>query len=111
MRSPHPDIEIVQQVAAQVAIAVENALAFKQIDALKDKLAEEKLYLEEEIRNAFNFEEIVGESPAMKRVLAQVELVAPAGTTVLIPGRDGNRQGSDRASGPQPEPAARAHVR
>jgi formate hydrogenlyase transcriptional activator len=84
-----PDIEIVQQVAAQVAIAVENALAFQQIDVLKDKLAEEKLYLEEEIRNTFNFEEIVGESAAIRRVLAQVELVAPAGTTVLIQGETG----------------------
>jgi formate hydrogenlyase transcriptional activator len=83
------DIELVQQVVAQIAIAVENALAFKQIDALKDKLAEEKLYLEEEIRNAFNFEEIVGESAAIRRVLAQVELVAPAGTTVLIQGETG----------------------
>jgi formate hydrogenlyase transcriptional activator len=83
------DIELVQQVAAQIAIAVENALAFKEIDALKDKLAEEKLYLEEEIRNAFNFEEIVGESAAIRRVLAQVELVAPAGTTVLIQGETG----------------------
>jgi formate hydrogenlyase transcriptional activator len=83
------DIELVQQVAAQIAIAVENALAFKQIDALKDKLAEEKLYLEEEIRSAFNFEEIIGESAAIRRVLAQVELVAPAGTTVLILGETG----------------------
>ncbi len=83
------DIELVQQVAAQVAIAVENALAFKEIDALKDKLAEEKLYLEEEIRSAFNFEEIVGDSPAIRRALAQVELVAAAGTTVLILGETG----------------------
>jgi len=83
------DIELVQQVAAQIAIAVENALAFKEIDALKDKLAEEKLYLEEEIRSAFNFEEIIGESPAIRRALAQVELVAPAGTTVLILGETG----------------------
>jgi formate hydrogenlyase transcriptional activator len=83
------DIELVQQVAGQIAIAVENALAFKEIDALKDKLAEEKLYLEEEIRSAFNFEEIVGESTAIRRVLAQVELVAPAGTTVLIQGETG----------------------
>jgi formate hydrogenlyase transcriptional activator len=83
------DIEVVKQVAAQVAIAVENALAFKEIDALKEKLSEEKLYLEEEIRNAFNFEEIVGESAAIRRVLAQVELVAPAGTTVLLQGETG----------------------
>ena len=83
------DVELVQQVAAQVAIAVENALAFKEIDALKDKLAVEKLYLEEEIRTEFNFEEIVGESAALKRALAQIELVAPAGTTVLVLGETG----------------------
>jgi formate hydrogenlyase transcriptional activator len=86
---PHQDVELLQQVAAQIAIAVENALAFKQIDKLKDKLAEEKLYLEEEIRSEFNFEEIVGDSPALKRALAQVELVAPAGTAVLVTGDTG----------------------
>ena len=83
------DVELLQQVAAQVAIAVENALAFKEIDALKDKLAVEKLYLEEEIRSQLNFEEIIGESSALKRALGQVELVAPAGTTVLILGESG----------------------
>jgi formate hydrogenlyase transcriptional activator len=83
------DIELLQQVAAQIAIAVENALAFKEIDALKNKLAEEKLYLEEEIRSEFNFEEIVGESAALKRALAQVELAAPAGTSVLLLGETG----------------------
>jgi formate hydrogenlyase transcriptional activator len=86
---PHQDVELLQQVAAQIALAVENALAFKQIDALKDKLAEEKLYLEEEIRSEFNFEEIVGDSPALKRALTQVEVVAPAGTAVLITGETG----------------------
>src|SRR6202158_3488325 len=86
---PSQDVELLQQVSAQIAIAVENAMAFKEIDALKDKLAEEKLYLEEEIRSEFNFEEIVGESPALKRALAQLELVAPAGTTVLILGETG----------------------
>ena len=86
---PPQDVELLQQVAAQIAIAVENALAFKEIDALKNKLAEEKLYLEEEIRSEFNFEEIVGESPALKRALAQVELAAPAGTSVLLLGETG----------------------
>jgi formate hydrogenlyase transcriptional activator len=86
---PPQDVELLQQVAGQIAIAVENALAFKEIDALKDKLAEEKLYLEEEIRSEFNFEEIVGDSPALKRALAQVEVVAPAGTAVLILGETG----------------------
>jgi formate hydrogenlyase transcriptional activator len=83
------DLGLLQQVAAQIAIAVENALAFKEIEALKNKLAVEKLYLEEEIRSEFNFEEIIGDSPALKRALAQVELVAPAATTVLILGETG----------------------
>jgi formate hydrogenlyase transcriptional activator len=83
------DADLLNRVAAQVAIAVENALAFKEIDSLKDKLAVEKLYLEEEIRNELNFEEIVGESPAIKRALAQVELAAPANTTVLVLGETG----------------------
>src|SRR5215469_3583303 len=86
---PAEDVELIQQVAAQIAIAVENALAFKEIDALKDKLAEEKLYLEEEIRTEFNFEEIIGDSAALKRALAQVELVAPAGTAALVLGETG----------------------
>jgi formate hydrogenlyase transcriptional activator len=84
-----PDVELLRQVASQVAIALENALAFKEIDALKDKLAVEKLYLEEEIRTEFSFDEIVGESPVLRRALAQVELAAPAGTTVLILGETG----------------------
>src|SRR5271167_1080800 len=86
---PHQDVELLQQVGGQIAIAVENALAFKQIDALKNKLAEEKLYLEEEIRSEFNFEEIIGDSAPLRRTLAQVELAAPAGTTVLILGETG----------------------
>jgi formate hydrogenlyase transcriptional activator len=83
------DVELMQQVAAQIAIAVENALSFEEIETLKNKLAEEKLYLEEEIRSEFNFEEIVGESAALKRALAQVELAAPAATTVLLLGETG----------------------
>ena len=83
------EVELLGQVAAQVAIAVKNALAFKEIDALKDKLAVEKLYLEEEIRSEFNFEEIIGESPALRRALGQVELAAPATTTVLLRGETG----------------------
>jgi formate hydrogenlyase transcriptional activator len=83
------DVELLQQAAVQVAIALENALAFKEIDALKDKLAVEKLYLEEEIRSELSFDEIIGDSPTLRRVLAQVELVAPASTTVLILGETG----------------------
>ena len=83
------DVELLQQVAGQVAIALENTLAFQEIDRLKDKLAVEKLYLEEEIRSEFNFEEIIGDSPLLRSTLSQVELAAPAGTTVLILGETG----------------------
>jgi formate hydrogenlyase transcriptional activator len=83
------DADLLNRAAAQIAVAVENALAFKEIDSLKNKLAVEKHYLEEEIRNEFNFEEIVGESPVIRRALAQVELAAPGDTTVLILGETG----------------------
>ena len=83
------DVDLLGQVATQVAIAVENALAYRQIADFKNKLAGEKLYLEEEIRTEYNFEEIVGESAALKRVLKQVEIVAPTDSTVLIQGETG----------------------
>jgi formate hydrogenlyase transcriptional activator len=83
------DIDFLAQVANQVAIAVENALAYGQIAELKDKLAQEKLYLEDEIRSEMNFEEIVGKSAALRRVLQQVETVAPTDATVLISGETG----------------------
>jgi formate hydrogenlyase transcriptional activator len=81
--------ELLGQLAKQVAIAVENALAFRKIDELKKKLEDEKLYLEEEIRTGNNFEEIIGSSPGLKRVLAAVETVADTGSTVLIHGETG----------------------
>ena len=83
------DIELMIQIAGQLAIAVENAMAFRQIAELKNKLAEEKLYLEDEIRTEFNFEEIVGESEALRRILQQVETVADTNSTVLILGETG----------------------
>jgi formate hydrogenlyase transcriptional activator len=83
------EIELLTQVAQQVVIAVDNAVAYRQIEELKDKLAEEKLYLEEEIKTEYNFEEIVGESSALKRVLKQLEIVAPTDSTVLIQGETG----------------------
>jgi formate hydrogenlyase transcriptional activator len=83
------DVVLLAQVAIQVAIALENALAFREIAQLKDKLAQEKLYLEEEIHSEYNFEEIVGESRSLQTVLQQVETVAPTGATVLILGETG----------------------
>ena len=66
--------------------ARDNARSYREIAQLTEKLANEKLYLEEEIRSELNFEEIVGESPALKRVLSQARTVAPSDATVLILG-------------------------
>ena len=82
-------MDLLVQVAGQVAIAVENALAFQEIAELKNKLAQEKLYLEDEIRSEMNFDEIVGESSSLRAVLKQVETVAPTDSTVLIQGETG----------------------
>ncbi len=83
------DVTFLSQVAKQVAIAVDNALAYGQIADLRDKLAQEKLYLEDEIRSELKFEEIVGKSEALRRVLNQVETVARTDSTVLIYGETG----------------------
>ena len=83
------DAELLAGVANQVAFSVENALAFQEIAELKDRLAAEKVYLEDELRTDYNFEEIIGDSPALKRVLHQVETVAPTDSAVLILGETG----------------------
>jgi formate hydrogenlyase transcriptional activator len=83
------DIDFLEQVAAQVAVALDNARAYREIAKLKDKLTKEKLYLEDEIRSERNFEEIVGESAALKRVLDEARTVAPSDATVLILGETG----------------------
>ena len=83
------DEELLNQIAAQLAIALDNARAYREIQALKERLAEEKLYLEGEITSEFNFEEIIGESPELKRALAKARTVAPSGSTVLILGETG----------------------
>jgi len=83
------DISFLKQVAGPVAIAVENAMAYGQIAELTDKLAREKVYLEDEIRSELNFDEIIGKSEALRTVLQQVETVAPTDSTVLICGETG----------------------
>jgi formate hydrogenlyase transcriptional activator len=83
------DVRLLSQVAGQVAVALDNALVFQQVADSKQKLAEEKLYLEEELRTEYNFEEIVGESPGLKSVLKLVETVGSTDATVLILGETG----------------------
>jgi len=83
------EIDFLRLVGGQVAIAIENALAYEEITRLKDKLAEEKLYLEEEFRSEMGFERIIGSSPALRHVLQLVETVAPSDSTVLLLGETG----------------------
>jgi formate hydrogenlyase transcriptional activator len=83
------DVDFLSRASGQIAIAIENALAYREISQLKDKLAQEKLYLEEEIRSEMNFENIIGNSPALKHVLELVETVAPSDSTVLLLGETG----------------------
>jgi formate hydrogenlyase transcriptional activator len=83
------DLQFFTQVAGQVAIALENALAYRRIEELNARLNEEKVYLEDEIRTDSRFEEIIGQSRALKAILKQVETVAPTDSTVLINGETG----------------------
>jgi formate hydrogenlyase transcriptional activator len=90
------DADFLQEVANQVALAVENMKAYEDIRALNDKLQalqkrlrHENVYLQEEIRREHNFVEMVGSSPALLAVLAKVERVARTDSTVLIVGETG----------------------
>ena len=83
------DIDFLEQMAAQVAVALDNARAYREIAKLKDKLTKGKLHLEDEIRSERNFEEIVGESASLKQVLNEARTVAPSDATVLILGETG----------------------
>ena len=83
------DIDFLSQVAGQAAIAIENATSYQEIGQLKDQLAEEKLYLQDEIRTDRNFGEIIGDSPQFRSVLDQVETVAPTDASVMILGETG----------------------
>jgi formate hydrogenlyase transcriptional activator len=89
------DATFLRQVANQIALAVENALAYGQIRDLKDQLSKEKLYLEDEIRAEMNFAQIIGNGASLRRVLKQVETVAPTDSTVLILWGDRHGKGVD----------------
>jgi formate hydrogenlyase transcriptional activator len=100
-------VAVIDEVARQVAMAVANALAFREIAQLKNKLAEEHLYLESDIRAEHPFQEIIGQSGALRGALQQVEIVAPTDSTVLVLGETGTgkeliaRAIHDRSSRPE----------
>ncbi len=83
------DVGLLSQASNQIAIALDNALSYKRIEELNARMAEEKVYLEDEIRTEHQFEEIIGQSRALKTILKQVETVAPTDSTVLICGETG----------------------
>jgi formate hydrogenlyase transcriptional activator len=83
------DVSFLSQIANQIALAVENALAYREIRELKEQLSKEKLYLEDEIRTEMNFAQIIGTSTSLRRVLKEVGTVAPTDSTVLIYGETG----------------------
>ena len=83
------DVDFLVQVARQIAIAVENALAYRELGEMKERLATEKLYLEDEIRVDYNNGNMVGAGPAFQSILKNVHIVAPTDSTVLILGETG----------------------
>ena len=84
------DAKLFSWIGNQVALAVANSIAYQEISSLKDRLAKEKLYLQEEIQTSYNFEEIVGDSRALKLVLKEVQTVAATDSTVLVLGETGS---------------------
>jgi len=83
------DVDFLKDASGQIAIAIENCLAYREVSELKEKLAQEKLYLESEIRGDMAFSQIVGNSPSLKRVLQLVRTVGPSDSTVLVLGETG----------------------
>ncbi|WP_080054043.1 sigma 54-interacting transcriptional regulator [Spirosoma aerolatum] len=85
----YKDLRIMQDISVQMGLALENLLAFERIKVLSEQLEQEKTYLTEEIKTRYNFEEIIGASPAMQAVFTSIGQVAPTDATVLIMGETG----------------------
>jgi formate hydrogenlyase transcriptional activator len=83
------DLDLLSQISNQIALAVDNAIAYGRVTEARDRLHEERLYLESEISFEYNFEDIVGKSAALRKVLDQIGIVAPTGSTVLLHGETG----------------------
>jgi formate hydrogenlyase transcriptional activator len=92
-RKPHAfgqeDLDLLTQISIQISLALDNALAYGRVNASAARLEEERLYLESEITSEHNFADIVGKSAALRRVLDQIAIVAPTGSTVLLHGETG----------------------
>jgi predicted ATPase/transcriptional regulator with GAF, ATPase, and Fis domain len=82
-------LQVTEILSSQAAIAIENARLFAEVSRLRDRLQAENVYLQAEIKTSHGFTDIVGDTPALRKVLAQAEQVAPTATTVLITGETG----------------------
>jgi len=83
------DLDLLSQIGIQISLALDNALAYGRLNASATRLEQERLYLESEIGSEYNFGDIVGKSAALRKVLDQVAIVAPTGSTVLLHGETG----------------------
>lgn len=83
------DLDLLSQIGIQISLALDNALAYGRLHASATRLEEERLYLESELESEYNFEDIVGKSAAIRKVLDQVAIVAPTSSTVLLHGETG----------------------
>jgi formate hydrogenlyase transcriptional activator len=83
------DVDLLSQISIQISLALDNALAYGRLNASAARLEEERLYLDSEIKSEYNFGDIVGKSAALRKVLDQIAIVAPTGSTVLLYGETG----------------------
>src|SRR6202021_208399 len=83
------DLDLLSQISAQISLALDNPLAYGRLSASRNRLEDERIYLESEIQAEYNFEDLVGKSPALRKVLEQIQIVAPTGSTVLLRGETG----------------------
>src|SRR5258708_36158557 len=83
------DRGLVSTISAKIWLGLDNGLAYGRLSASRNRLEDERLYLESEIQAEHNFEDLVGKSPALRKVLEQIEIVAPTGSTVLLRGETG----------------------
>jgi formate hydrogenlyase transcriptional activator len=88
------DALFLEEIATQISLSIENMRAYEEIARLKSRLEVENLYLQEEIRTEHNFEDIVGQSQAIKSVMKAIETVAPTDATVLLLGETGTVKNS-----------------
>jgi formate hydrogenlyase transcriptional activator len=83
------DLDLLTQIGTQISLVLDNALAYGRLRASRDDLEDQRLYLESEIRSEYNFEDIIGKSAALRKVLDQIAIVAPTGSTALLHGETG----------------------